>query len=357
MTTQLPTSCTVTWCPVLNDNPYQALLEEALRSLGANTVAVPRPTIRRALNAQFDRDILHIHWLEHLVRSNNSPKLSRPLTLLKSAHLVLVLRLIRHRGVRIVWTVHNLVPHETRYRRLELWLSKHVARRASVVIAHSAHCARLVESTYGIQDVRVAYHPHFMDHYAPPIRTREEMRAELGVPEDVHTFLAFGQIRTYKQIPQLILALKETGRADFHLLIVGQCRSPTVRDEIESAIDGDRRVTVRFEFVPDDIVADIHAAADVAVLNYRDVFSSSALMLALSCGIPVIAPAKSTATEVADPPVVQSYALGGLADALIRSASTPGPSSEVVRAVAAEYTWTALAEPVLGEFSLVLDDQ
>jgi beta-1,4-mannosyltransferase len=343
------TSITVTWGPALGGNPYQELLEEALRGMGANTVAIARPTIRGALRARPGGDVLHVHWLEFLVRSDGSSRLSYLLTLLKSIHLLLVLWLMRARGIRVVWTVHNLLPHETRYRRLELWLSKCVARRADVVIAHSAHCARLVESTYGIEDVRVAYHPHFMDHYAPPTRTREEMRAELGVPEDAHTFLAFGQIRAYKQIPQLVLALKETGRVDLHLLIVGQCRSPAVRHEIDSAINGEKRVTVRYEFVPDDIVTDIHAAADVAVLNYRDVFSSSALMLALSCGIPVIAPAKSTATEVADPPVVQSYAPGGLADALIRSASTPGPSAEVVLAVAAEYTWTALAEPVLGE--------
>jgi beta-1,4-mannosyltransferase len=254
---------------------------------------------------------------------------------------------MRKRGIRVVWTVHNLLPHETRYRGLELWLSKHVACHAEVVIAHSAHCAHLVENTYGIKGVRVAYHPNFMDHYALPARARKEIRAELGVPEGVHTFLAFGQIRAYKQIPQLVRALKETGRADLHLLIVGQCRSSALRHEIDGAINGDKRVTVRYEFIPDDIVTDIHAAADVAVLNYRDVFSSSALMLALSCGIPVIAPSESTATEVADPPIVQSYVPGGLADALIRSASIPGPSAEEVRAVAAEYTWTALAEPVV----------
>jgi beta-1,4-mannosyltransferase len=350
MPTQASPSITVTWGPVLRGNPYQELLEEALQIMGANTVAVSRPTVRGALRAR-PGDVLHVHWLEYLVRSDDSPQLSYLLTLLKSAHLLLVLWLMRKRGVRVVWTVHNLLPHETRYRRLELWLSKRVARRADVVIAHSAHCAHLVERTFGIQRVRVAYHPHFMDHYPPPTRTRQEIRAELGVPEDVHTFLAFGQVRPYKQIPQLIQALKETGRADFHLLIVGQCRSPVVRLEIESAISGDKRVTARYEFVPDDIVADIHAAVDVAVLNYPDVFSSSALMLALSCGVPVIAPAESTATEVADPPMVQSYPPGGLADALVRSASVPGPSADMVRAVVAEYTWAALAEPVVSKFN------
>jgi beta-1,4-mannosyltransferase len=339
----------VRWCPVLSGNPYQELLANALRSAGVNTVAISRPTLREAMAIRRDSDIIHVHWLEYLVRTDSSRKLSHPITLVKSVHLLLALWLMRLRGVRVVWTVHNLFPHETRYHRLELWLERRVARLARVVIAHSSHAARLVERTYGIRDVRVAYHGHFVDYYAPATRTRREMRASFGIPDDAHTFLAFGHIRPYKQIPELIRALRETGRTDFHLLVVGRCPDPGLRREIEAAAIEDGHVTVHHAFVEDRVVTDIHAAADVAVLNYRDVFSSSALMLALSCGLPVIAPASSTASEVGESPVVQSFAPGDLSGALIRSASVPRPSADTIRSAALRYTWTALAEPILND--------
>jgi glycosyltransferase involved in cell wall biosynthesis len=60
----------------------------------------------------------------------------------------------------------------------------------------------------------------------------------------------------------------------------------------------------------------LHTAADAAVVGYREVFSSAALLLALSLGLPTVVPAEGSALEVATPPAVEPFAAGRLVDAL-----------------------------------------
>ena len=60
----------------------------------------------------------------------------------------------------------------------------------------------------------------------------------------------------------------------------------------------------------------LHLCADAAVLGYRDVFSSGALLLALSFGLPVVAPDVGTAAELVGDGAGELFAPEGLTDAL-----------------------------------------
>ena len=70
--------------------------------------------------------------------------------------------------------------------------------------------------------------------------------------------------------------------------------------------------------IPDTEVVGLHRAADAGVLAYRDVFSSGALLLALSCGFPVVVPDEGTAREIAGDDACERFAQGGLAAAMER---------------------------------------
>jgi hypothetical protein len=93
------------------DNPYQRLLADALGSLGVST-EFPRG-YRRGLpltrGAGSWPEILHLHWLTAYLRARSGVWRAG-----YAAKLLLDLQLLRLRGVRLVWTVHNLVEHEER---------------------------------------------------------------------------------------------------------------------------------------------------------------------------------------------------------------------------------------------------
>jgi glycosyltransferase involved in cell wall biosynthesis len=183
--------------------------------------------------------------------------------------------------------------------------------------------------------------------YPPATRSRSAARAAIGLPGDAYTYLIFGQLRRYKRIPEAIRAFRTLPDRDARLLVAGAVRDATLRAELTDAAAGDTRVLLRLEHVPDERVTEIHRAADACVLPYGQVFSSGALLLALSLGLPVVAPAAGSA-EIAARPAIEPFEEGGLADAL--RAVRSGDQAERTRAAcaaAARFDWEPIADRTL----------
>jgi len=335
-------------CPLVHGNPYQQLLVRALEAAGAETVKVKYLKVAHVLFARRRETMVNLHWPELIVNSNGRGRLDDFRYAARALQLLASLAVARLRGMRVVWTVHNLVPHEARRPRLDLALNRCIARLPTAVVAHSRHAARLAEETYRRRGIEVGYHGNYLEYYPESRRDRERVRQDLGIPPDAFLVLAFGFIRPYKCLPELIAAFAENDDPRLRLLIAGPPFNERVKAEVEAAAAADDRVVLRLERVPDEAVSELHAAADVAALAYRDVFSSGALLLSLSCGLPVIAPADSTATELGDPPAVQPYRPGGLAAAIAGAAEHPPAAREDALAVARRYEWSAVARLLLG---------
>jgi beta-1,4-mannosyltransferase len=332
--------------PLLAENPYQQILERELERLGATFEHPRRLTVRWALGTSVA--VLHLHWLEYLTGSHVSEPLHAPRVALRTGRLLVVLLLLRARGVRLVWTVHNLRPHDARHPRFDLAVSRLVARLADHLIAHSRYAAELVRREYGVGEVTVAYHGAYEDEYRADGVNREAVRRRLGFPDDAHVVLAFGLIRPYKRIPELIAAFRQLADPDLRLIVAGRPASAAVEREVRRAATGDPRVTLMMGHVSNDQVAELHRAADVAALAYRDVFSSSALMLALSLGVPVVAPQGTTADELAGPPAVEPYVAHELASVLARTKRTDREAArKAALDVAHRFPWSAMAETVM----------
>jgi beta-1,4-mannosyltransferase len=333
--------------PHIRDNPYQALLNGALERYGVRFEPIRRPSILWALKRGGRLDVLHLHWLEYLVGRDASETAHQAKAALRVARLLAMTLLLKARGVRVVWTVHNLLPHDTRHPRRDLALARLFARLADTLCASSKHAAEQVERAYDCQNVRVAYHGSYVGTYPPPTRTRAQVRHDLGLPPDGTVFLAFGLIREYKQLPRLVEAFRSHPDPDARLLVIGRPVPPGAERAIEAAAPGDSRIVLRWQHVPDEEVSELHDAADAAVLPYRDVFSSGALLLALSLGLPVIAPADTTATELAEPPAVLGYTDGQLAESLAATGPRSDVATSAALAAARSFTWDRTARSVL----------
>ena len=222
-------------------------------------------------------DVVHLHWLEYLVGGG------RLRSLVRGVRLAAALRRLGRSTIRLVWTVHNLRPHDRRNPFVEELVTRSALRHADTVIAHSRYAARRMAETYGSERaIEVVPHGNFVGFYPPPSRSREEARTALGLPPGAFTFLIFGQVRRYKRIPEAIRAFRTLPDSDARLVVAGAANDRALRSELADAAGGDPRVLLRLERIPDDHVAELHKAADACVLPYRQVFSSGALLLALS---------------------------------------------------------------------------
>ena len=152
---------------------------------------------------------LHFHWPESLYRYGRGPARLRPLlSRVKLALFAARLAAARLLGYRIVWTIHQLYPHESVDRALERRGARFLARASDLLIAHdhwTAAQARVRSSRFAGRKIAVVPHGSYIGAY-PEGRPRSEVRSELGLPQDSFVFLCFGELRAYKDVELLLAA-------------------------------------------------------------------------------------------------------------------------------------------------------
>jgi glycosyltransferase involved in cell wall biosynthesis len=269
------------------------------------------------------------------------------------------LRLMRRaqaRGTRVVYTVHNALPHDA---------DPNSVRHAYAGLYRQADALVVLSRFVGAQvvdhvDASVAKKIHVIEpgvyELGAPLPDRVRARAELGLEPSAEVALFMGGISPYKGVADLIeaAAIARHERPALRVVIAGIPRGP-----MESYVEQIRRLelegTVRFNprFVSQEGKAALYAAADVAVLPHRLPSQSGMGLEALGAGRPIIATrAGGLAELVAEGQngyTVPAGDPGCLAGALARFFALP-PSQRTVMADASRalgrerFAWTRAAE-------------
>lgn len=215
-------------------------------------------------------DVLHVHWPELLIRDSHRPWIR----VLKRRLLDLLLLRLRLQRIPLVWTAHNLAPHElgSAAERRSL---RRFSSRVDLVI-------RLNEASPVTAGRAVVTIPH--GHYQRPFSQYPMPEAERG------RIAYFGLIRPYKGVDTLVSAFGGSDRADIRLRIVGEPH-PGQAECLRDACERDLRITSVLEFVDDRYLVDDIRRAQLIVLPYRgDMHNSGSLLAALSLCRPVLVP-------------------------------------------------------------------
>ncbi|MCL6557362.1 MAG: glycosyltransferase family 4 protein [Firmicutes bacterium] len=282
-------------------NPYQRELARALASLGVEVVpgrsAAYFPLLTAARASGSMPIILHLHWTHGFMVASSTFK-----TLVKGLRFLLELAVLKLRGVKLVWTVHNLLEHERRHPLLELMFTCIAVRFYDHLIVHSDYARKAVMNTYRLsrrfkEKITVIPHGHYLGCYENSI-SRSKARQRLGIGEDEIVFLYIGQIRPYKGVPHLLESFLKLDVPRIRLVVAGRPSTGQLKEEIERKAEKDPRVVLRLEFIPDDELQIYLNAADVVVLPYHDILTSGSAVLAMSFGRAVIAPRLGCVTEV-----------------------------------------------------------
>ena len=283
-------------CPTSSGwNPYLDLLYGALEREGVPFEPNARLTAGWLVGARRRVRWLHIHWPQSLYRFSRGPRpLRGAISWLKLGVFSARLALARALGYRLVWTIHQVLPHEGAS-RLDLAAAHLLARRADVLVANDEETAGHAAAIVGARQVAVVPHGSYVGVY-PPGEGRAATRAELGIADE-RVALSFGELRGYKDMDVLVDAFTRV-QTGGHLLVVGYPKDARLAAELGEAAERDSRIRFLPRFVRDERVADFFAAADVAVVPRGDGGTSGSLILALSFGVPVVAADRATYREL-----------------------------------------------------------
>ena len=215
---------------------------------------------------------------------------------------LLGIRWARLRGARVVWTVHNLQPHDPGRRQGAVaWAFWRLFPRAvdAFVTLSRAGVPAILDRFPALRGkpYSVVPHGHYLGTYDDTV-TRDQARQRVGIPEQCRVYLNFGQVRRYKNVPGLIGAFRGLRDDDARLVVAGSVDDPALAREIADAARGDERILLHLEFVPLDDVQTYLRAADLVVLPFSEVFNSGSAMLALSFDRGVLIPDVPTFREL-----------------------------------------------------------
>ena len=245
-------------------NPYPSLLYTGLSGRG---IQIANFHWARLLLERWH--IWHIHWPDGVIAGN------RPswVLLLRIALFWLLIRLSRLKRTRIVWTAHNLMPHESGHPGMERWFFGILTANLAAVICLSRSAKALLRQQYpAIRDIPVYVVPH--GHYRgcyPDVISRQEARRKLGLGAEELVFLFIGQLRRYKNVIQLIECFRDGARQDWRLVIAGEPRDAALGGEVAALASACNQIVPILEFIPNDELQVYLRAGDVVVLPYKEI--------------------------------------------------------------------------------------
>lgn len=226
--------------------------------------------------------VVHFQWL--------------PLLDVTKAELFVVKR-IQQRGIRVVYTAHDLLPLNafgdapSKQRRRYSTLYQQV----DALICHTQSSKTRLIKEFDVSESKIWHIPHGPLSPVQSSASCEEVDIEELVPEAAErpTVVLFGVLRPYKGYeflletwPKVVDELEEA-----HLVIVGRADSEA-QSEIESLVERERigtSVTRIYRYVSDSELMAIINAADILVYPYRDITQSGALFTGMGEGKAIVA--------------------------------------------------------------------
>lgn len=277
-------------------NPYQDLLAAGIESSGLRVAfsdypdsELPLLTITRSYPSV---RVIHLHWINNYLRrifwSGNSLK-----TRLRIGLLLFDVLMVRLRGVKVIWTVHNRLSHESPNPQREIMGRRALARAVTRLIFHSAEARTEVEQLLSLRPTHrssIIPHGHYIGMYPPNPSRADTLKTRFNIQEADRVILFFGAIRRYKGVNSLIQALREISDPRLKLIIAGNPMDQELADEIQTAAKTDERIKPYLGFVPEEDVHPLYAIAHLAAVPFERTLTSGSAILALSMGKALLLP-------------------------------------------------------------------
>lgn len=291
--------------------------------------------------------IFHLHW----VYLFQLPWLSHPGRLIMQLYFMMCLWWLKLIGFKLVWTVHNVLPHSPQFVN-DLAARRFLAKRANRIIVHSEATIRELAAK-NISFAKAVVVPQ--GNYAYPCSiSRADARQELHLPTEAKVLLFFGRIEPYKNLSALLKSFEEIShsRNDVYLLIAGSCKDVRfVRHLATFQRKHGFKVQLHIHFIKDEKLQDYFMAADLAVFPFKEITTSATVMTALTFGIPVVAPRVGALLDIPERLGFwyKSQDTGGLTNAITLALddATLRQRGKAAKRYAAEYGWPEIAEQTI----------
>jgi glycosyltransferase involved in cell wall biosynthesis len=345
----------VAYFPNYWHQPYLRYLYAGLRPRGMRAVPVAGPPVvleRPALRSR--PKVFHLQWTQLILSGASSADDARR----RADRYIDELKHLRAEGVPVIWTMHNVLPHECAHPGAERHLRAGIGDVADVVHVLNRHVLDATADLYPIPDSKVVVIPEQREPVHATV-SASQARSLLGLAADKTTYLAFGRIRPYKELDRLLdgFAVHHAAHPDTQLLVAGALERFPGSAALGRRCLTEPGVVARLGQTPEAEVELLFAATDFTVIGYRKVSNSGVAIQSIAHGCPVLAPRVGGLPEVVadggllfDPDEDLSVALGAAYDAARNAATREHARAlgDTRSAAAMAREFTAIVENLMG---------
>lgn len=284
-------------------NPYQKNLADALEKKGHTVILSDISgwfAVLRTLRKYGKPNILHVHWTHYYLLGKSKLE-----SFVRGAIYILEILVSKLIGIKIIWTMHNIVNHEKHQVEVEIFFNKILVRLYDGIVVHCRYALDAAIQTYRVSQknspkIKVIPHGNYINNYENKV-SKAEARSLLDLNEDQRVFLFFGGIRSYKGLDNLIESFRSIEQHNVILLIAGNPVSEFLKEDILKCCQTDHRIKLYLDFIPENKVQVFFNAADILVFPFEDILTSGSMLLAMSFAKPVIVPSSGCIPEDVDP--------------------------------------------------------
>lgn len=248
-----------------------------------------------ATNAFIEKfDVFHLHWPEFfIVRS--------PVRcFFRLSFFALMIIFLKIRKTKIVWTVHNLHPHNNIHPQIYVFVLRFLSNFLDGVTNFSTYSKLLVHNEFPFIKCIPSYIiPHALYDYnkCPTAQKINHLKQTLALKDQAKLALFFGRIDHYKDIERLITEFKKLSPKFYQLAIVGPCSNVDLLSHLKAMSSECDNIVILETFFPEEDLASLFSLVDLTILPFKKILNSGSVMLSLSFGKPVLVPALGSIIE------------------------------------------------------------
>lgn len=255
------------------------------------------------LNDSMDYEIINLNWYESIFKKNYIK------AIIEYYNKVKFINKLKRKGVKIIWTVHNKIPHDGKYTYFAKKLMKLLLIKSDQIVIHCNETINVLKELDTSIDIekKTNYIPH--PNYIGVYEEKEiNYREQLGLKDEI-VFLFAGQIRPYKNVELIIKAAKEIKDSKVRFIIAGNPSSKIYKRELENLIGNQENIITMFKYIEDDELVPLIKAADILILPYdlKSSLNSGVAILAFTYGKTLICPEIGTLKDFDNTELFYSY--------------------------------------------------
>ncbi len=199
-----------------------------------------------------------------------------------------ICKLVRsNKKTKVISIIDNIIPHEKRIGDFQF--AKYFVNNVDGFIAQSKSVLNDLNLFDASKPKRFSPHPLY-DNFGAAI-PKEEAKAKLGLDSNKHYLLFFGFIRDYKGLDILLKAIADKRFKDqnINVIVAGEFynNAEQYHQLIEELKIADL-VTLRTDFIPDDMVRYYFCASDIVVQPYKHATQSGVTQICYHFNRPMI---------------------------------------------------------------------